>query len=102
MFRNVFRMADEVQAGVRSYCKLLGDDHRGTAVHGDETRGNEGDVVEVGVGDRDGDLVAGAVAVGGDEAGGEARGVCVGGADGDVRAVDAGKDLIVEVGFEGP
>src|SRR5580658_2765800 len=79
--------------------QLLGDDHSGAAVHVDEARGNERDVVEVGIFDGDGDLIARAVAE--EVAAVDLAGaLCIEGGDLEVRAVDAGEDLIPEVGGE--
>src|SRR5580658_3510107 len=87
------------RAGGCVVLQLLGDDHSGAAVHVDEARGNERDVVEVGIFDGDGDLIARAVA---DEVAAVdlARALCIEGGDLEVRAVDAGEDLIPEVGGE--
>src|SRR5581483_12304911 len=78
---------------------LLGDDHGGGGVHREGVLGDEGNDVEIGIGDLDGNLVAGAVAVGA-VAGRDAGAVGVGGGDGESVSVDARKDLVIEVGFE--
>ena len=80
--------------------QLLGDDHGGCGAHGERVLRDEGDVVEVGIGDLDRDLIAATVAVG-SVAGGRVGAGGVTGSDLEMVAVDAGVDLVVEVGCEG-